>query len=508
MSEAPAAVGFTVGAVPRHHARVQPDRVALDDGQRRLTYAELEAQVDALARSLAATGLASGEIVGAFLPNCIEYVVVVLAAARAGAVFCPINARYQAREAAAILEQARPRLLFTDGAHAGVLAEALQHAGQHQTLVVDVQGESLAALLQHRAALPAVGDDTPFSLMFTSGTTGRPKGALATHRARMTWVLHAIIEYGLARDDVYLGTMPQVHSAGLTFTLMHLYAGATVRILPRFDAAAFLDIVEREGATSLLAVPTMLAAIVDELAARPQPVRLDRIRRLVSCGAPLPLPLKERVLRQLTRELYDYYGATESNSMTVMRPADQDRKPASVGQAFRGVELLIADAEGRPCATGTIGEVWCANPSAMQAYFGQLDATARSFQGRWYRTGDLGWLDEEGFLFLAGRQDDVVISGGVNIHPAEIEQVLLLHPAVADAAVTGVPDGRWGEVVKAFVVLREGAQIDLPAVQAHCRQHLADFKKPRALQVLDALPKNAAGKTLKTGLRAAEQRVP
>jgi acyl-CoA synthetase (AMP-forming)/AMP-acid ligase II len=189
--------------------------------------------------------------------------------------------------------------------------------------------------------------------------------------------------------------------------------------------------------------------------------------------------------------------------MTVLRPEDQLRKPESVGQAFRNVELMIADDEGRACPPGTVGEVWCINPSVMTTYRDRPEDTARAFTGRWFHTGDLGYLDEDGFLHLVSRLSDVVISGGVNIYPAEIEQVLMLHPAVLDAAVVGVPDPKWGQVVKAYLVVRAGEKLGLEDVQRHCAALLADFKKPRSVEFLDALPKNAGGKTVKSALQDA-----
>jgi acyl-CoA synthetase (AMP-forming)/AMP-acid ligase II len=336
--------------------------------------------------------------------------------------------------------------------------------------------------------------------MFTSGTTGEPKGAMATHRARMLWVLNATIQYGLNEADVYLGTMPQVHSAGLTFTLMHLYAGAAVRIMPHFDAARFLGIVERERITSALTVPTMLTMIVEAIDAARAPRSLASLARLVTCGSPLPIATKRRVIEKITPQLYDYYGSTESNSMTVLRPSDQLRKPGSVGQAFRNVELMIADANGNACTANGVGEVWCANPSIFTQYRDRPEDTARAFAGRWYRTGDLGYLDDDGFLHLVGRNSEVLKSGGINVYPAEIERVLMLHPSILDAAVVGVPDDKWGQAVKAFVVVRDGAPIDLVAVQKHCERYLADYKKPRNVEFVAALPKNAGGKTMKNAL--------
>ncbi len=491
---------LTVGRVTRHFARIEPGKRALYDGVRSLTYAELEARSNALAASLVGAGVKRGEVVSAYLPNCIDYVVVVLAVAKSGAIFSPINPHYKGYEVTAILKQARPRVVFTMSGMSATIEQAAGKAGQRPR-VVNVDIESLPGPVPGGGSdsLPPVAESDFFSLMFTSGTTGEPKGAMATHRARMVWVLNATIQYGLNEADIYLGTMPQVHSAGLTFTLMHLYAGATVRILPRFDPAEFIAVVERERVTSALTVPTMLTMIVEEVDKAPQ-VSLATLKRLVTCGSPLPLATKKRVLQKVSDQLYDYYGSTESNSMTVLRPADQLRKPESVGQAFRNVELMIADEQGLACPAGTVGEVWCDNPSAMSAYRDRPEDTARAFTGRWYHTGDLGYLDQEGFLHLVSRLSDVVISGGVNIYPAEIEQVLMLHPSILDAAVVGEPDAKWGQRVKAFVVVREGDSLDLDAVQRHCATHLADYKKPRTVVFAPRLPKNAGGKTIKSAL--------
>ena len=495
-----------VGDVTRHYARLSPGKCALYDGSRSVTYTELDRDAQALASALRNAGVEQGDVVCAYLPNCIDYMLVVLGVARCGAVFSPINPRYKSFEIGAILRQARPRVVFTTAAEVQAVRAAADSLGQGDVRIVAVDAACddatplAALLLEPPRALACVDEHAFFSLMFTSGTTGEPKGALATHRARMVWVLNASIQYGLDDNDIYLGTMPQVHSAGLTFTLMHLYAGATVRILPHFDPDEFLSVVAAEGVTSALTVPTMLTMIVEALAKSASPPSLTSLKRLVTCGAPLPLQTKRRVIEKLSSQLYDYYGSTESNSMTVLRPQDQLRKPDSVGQAFRNVELKIADAAGNACPPGVVGEVWCANPSAMLAYRDRQDETARAFTGRWFHTGDLGYLDDEGFLYLVSRLSDVVISGGVNIYPAEIEQVLMLHPDLLDAAVIGVSDSKWGQSVKAYLVAREGARLDLSAIQAHCAAHIADFKKPRMVEFVPALPKNAGGKTMKAEL--------
>lgn len=500
---------LTVGRVPRHAAGIMPGKCALDDGRRTLSFGELDEQADRLASALAGLGACRGEVVCAYLPNCIDYVLVVLAVARAGAVFSPINPRFKAREVAALLRFARPRAIFTTAKCLATIDDAAARVRQTavQRIVTDAprgaQGSvlSLAQLIEHPVeVLPAVAEADYFSLMFTSGTTGKPKGVLATHRARMLWVLNAAIHYGLTDTDRYLGAMPLAHSAGLTFTLIHLYVGATVRILDRFDAIAFLNAVEREKVSSSLLVPTMLAMILDALDKSPRPYALSSLKRVVTCGSPLSLPAKRQVIERISDQLYDYYGSTESNSMTVLRPRDQLRKPDSVGQPFANVEIMIAGPDGETLAPNQTGEVWCSNPSVMASYRDRPEETAAAFTGRWFHTGDLGYRDEEGFLYLTGRANDMIISGGVNIFPVEIERVIMLHPAVLDCTVVGVPDPKWGQGVKAFVVLRNGRRLTLAELQKHCMEYLAGYKKPRSLEILDHLPKNAGGKTVKSAL--------
>lgn len=496
---------LTVGRVGQYAAQTHPDKLAIEDAGLRLSYRELDARVARMASGLCALGLVKGDVVSAYLPNCLSYVLVVLAAARAGVIFSPLNPRFKTRELTDILGVARPRAIFTEVSRLDVVGEALGRAA-HSATIITVDGAkdgslSLDQLLESRPCeLPAVAEDDFFSLMFTSGTTGKPKGALATHRARMLWVLNAAILYGLTSSDVYLGTMPQVHSAGLTFTLMHLYAGGTVQILRDFDARDYLSLVESKRVTSSLMVPTMLAMVLEEIASSGRRYDLSSLKRMVTCGSPLQPAVKERVLKQITDQLYDYYGSTESNSMTVLLPRDQMRKPTSVGQAFPNVKLRVLGEDGNERPAGQAGEIWCRNPSVMTGYFRQPEATASVFRDGWYRTGDLGYLDEDAYLYLVGRSVDVIISGGVNIYPAEIEQVIMEHPAVLDCAVVGEPDAKWGQRVAAYLVLRPGRTIDLAELQRHCSGLIADYKKPRSLTILPEIPKNAGGKTVKSAL--------
>jgi acyl-CoA synthetase (AMP-forming)/AMP-acid ligase II len=470
-------------------------RVALDDGTRQLSFAQLDARADALAHWLLAQGVVRGDVVGLAEPRGIEATVAALAVARAAAILCPLNSRYKPAELAPLLQQARPRLVLAAPGRVETLAQACGLA-QVDVRVVPFELETHAgeaSVAPH--ALPDVAEDDAFTLLFTSGTTGQPKGAVATHRARMAWIRSALDVYGVGADDRFLSAMPQAHSAGLTFTLIHLCAGASVRVLDGFDPARALQVLREEGITSLLAVPTMLRRLVDALPAHEPP--FASLRRVLSCGSPLPAGTREDVLERLSPLLHDYYGCTESSSIAVLRPHEQRLRPGSVGRPFPGVRVRVVDPQGNACAPGVTGEIQCDNPHTMRGYWNDPAATAQAFDGPWYRTGDLGHLDADGYLHVQGRTGDVIISGGINIHPAEVEQVLQAHPAVAEVAVAGVPDPLWGRAVKAYVVPRAGLSVTLEELQAHCMRHLADFKKPRSLAILDALPRNAAGKVVR-----------
>lgn len=495
------AASTVVGEIGRHWSRVSPDAIALEDGSAALTYRQLHERVDHLAARLIHKGTRRGDVVSAVLPNGCDCIVVVLAAARAGAVFCPLNPRFTAPELARLVRVAKPRAVLVNGNRHPAFADPalLQLCPDEIIVEVDTPEERSSAANVPLSAEPA----DFFSLMFTSGTTGEPKGALATHLARMTWISNGIVEFGLTRDDLYLSAMPLVHSAGLTLALMHLEAGARVRLMPRFDAHNFLRLVSEEKITSALAVPTMLAMLLTELDDSRAEYDLSSLRRLLTCGAPLSQATKRAVLRRLSPQLFDFYGATESNSMTVLHPRDQVRKARSVGKPFPNVKIKIAGPSGEALPSRQVGEVWSLNPSTMSRYLDAPEATAAAFSGRWYRTGDLGYLDEEGYLHLVGRVQEMIISGGMNIYPPEIESVLMEHPKIRDCAVVGMTDETWGQVVKAFIALHNQTRLTLEEVQSHCKQQLADFKKPRQIEIVGEIPRNAGGKIVKSALTNA-----
>lgn len=493
------AASTVVGEIGRHWSRISPHAIALEDGSATLTYLQLRERVDGLTARLVRKGIRPGNVVSALLPNSCDCIVAVLAAARAGATFCPLNPRFTARELVRLMRVAKPRAVLVDCDRHPALSDPALLELCREGLIVQLDADEASPIVP----LPSVDPADFFSLMFTSGTTGEPKGALATHAARMTWISSGISEYGVTRDDFYLSAMPLVHSAGLTLALIHLEAGARVRIMPRFDAKAFLRLISDQKITSALAVPTMLAMLLTELDDGCGKYELSSLRRLITCGAPLSQTTKSAVLKGLSSRLYDFYGSTESNSMTVLRPSDQLRKPRSVGKPFPGVTIRISGPSGEALPSQQVGEIWSRNPSTMSRYLDAPEATAAAFSGQWYRTGDLGYLDDEGYLHLAGRAQEMIISGGMNIYPLEIESVLMEHPDVRDCAVVGMADETWGQLVKAYIAPRGEARPTLGEMQAHCKRQLADFKKPRQIEIVTEIPRNAGGKVVKSALTNA-----
>lgn len=497
----------------RHAALNWPHRPAVWCGDRLLTYAALDRAVDRFVAVLDANGLQRGDRVAVLLHNCPEYLMVTAAAARMGLVMVPVNFRLAPPEIAYILCDCKASRVIFSLPYRENLAAALAEGvplRRRDCLLVGGGGADgwgacpvAAAAGDQTGSPPGVPEgsasrpdadlawDDDFLIIYTSGTTGRPKGAVLTHGSRMLWILGLGLEYEIRRSDVFLAVMPWHHSAGITFAMAHLHAGATVVIHERFSPEAVWDAVARHGVTTGLFVPTMLYRLLE------RPGQPGSLRTVISCGSTLPVPVKQQVIETWKVRLYEYYGATESPNVSTLRPEDQLRKPGSVGQPFYNVEVRIVDEQGRDLPPGTVGEIWVRNPSLMRGYYCRPEETAAAIKDGWYATGDLGYLDEERFLYLAGRKKEVIISGGSNIYPAEVEAALAEHPAVGDIAVIGMPDPEWGEVPLAVVVLREGHRATAEELIAFCRTRLAGYKRPRRVVFAPELPRNAAGKVIR-----------
>jgi acyl-CoA synthetase (AMP-forming)/AMP-acid ligase II len=445
---------------------------------------------------LAAADVGTGDRVALLLHNRIEFVEALLACHRLGAIAVPINFRLAAAEIDYILDDSGATTLIAD-------APAPESARLRALLEIDSGYEDAIASAQAHPPV-VVTEDAPAIMCYTSGTTGRPKGAILTHGNLVASTLSWIHEMGAGEDDVWLSGQPLFHIGGINGLLPFLVLGATVIVTPstRFDPDAALALIAANSVTMCIFVPTQWDLICATDAVR----KIDRGRlRVAMWGAS---PALRRTLETMGEtfpeaEIVSAYGQTEmSGATTLLKGADSTRKMGSVGKPMFGVELRLVDDDLADVASGEVGEIVYRGPGVMAGYHRQPEASADAFAGDWFHSGDLARRDEEGYLWLVDRKKDMIVSGGENVYPAEVERVLLEHPSVADAAVIGVPHARWVETPLAIVVGHPGASVDETELIAYCRGHLAGYKKPSAVVVVEELPRNAAGKVLKRELRA------
>jgi len=484
------------------------ERPAVRCGERLLTYSDLDQASNRLANALLALGLARGDRLAVVLHNCPEYIVVALACAKSGLVMVPHNYRFTADEYAFQLEDCGAGLLIYSERFAdAVLPAAARIPGLHRVChgrpaAGDL--DTLEGLVQSAASTrpgASVGEEDTFYLGYTSGTTGLPKGALVTQRNRALAYHYWALEFGIREDDVALHTGPFHHTAPFTFVLTQLYMGGQIVILDHFDIDLVVSTIERERATWGFLVPYMLDRLIDraEVARRHN---LSSFRMIVSGASALPTRTKEQILGVFPGvDLHEFYGATEAGVIANLRPIDQMRKTRCVGRPVFDTEIEIRDDSGARVAAGETGDIWLRGPTVFSGYYNAPEKTQAVFSGDWCTLGDAGRMDEEGFVYILDRRKDLIKSGGVNVFPVEIEEVLRAETSVEDVAVIGVPDSVWGEAVHAVVVRRAGQSVDANALAGVCRNKLAGYKVPKSFEFRSALPRNANGKVLKRVLR-------
>jgi fatty-acyl-CoA synthase len=491
---------IALSAAVDYYARISPDRLALIYGRERISYAALAGRLQAAAGLLAARGIAKGDIVALLMKNSAAFIELSLAASHIGAVMLPINFRLAAEEVGYVLEHAGAKLLFVD-------EELLASAGGFAAKVsVDTRAQSDSRLLAqgaqpatHGAAL--VSGDL-YRLMYTSGTTDRPKGVILSYENYYWKCLDHIISLGLSASDRLLVVGPLYHVGAFDLPgLALLLTGGTLCVLREFEPDAALELIQNERLTGAWMAPVML----NRLLAVPGRERFDLSSFRWSIGGGERTP-EERIreFSSLFRHgrYIDAYGLTESCSGdTLMEAGMEIAKIGSTGRAVPHVGIQIRDDAGRVLAPGEAGEICLCGPKITKGYWRDPQKTAASFFGDWFRTGDIGHLDQDGFLFLTDRKKDMIISGGENIASSEVERVIYRLAQVSEAAVVGLPDAQWGERVVAVVVLKAGAQLTPEELQRHCREHLAGFKVPRQLFLRESLPRNPSGKVLKRVLR-------
>ncbi|MEW6046930.1 MAG: o-succinylbenzoate--CoA ligase [Bacillota bacterium] len=505
-----------------HRAASVGSRLAAVVGTERWSFADLDRRVTRAARRLATLGVRPGDRVALLLTNGPDFVELVHAASRLGAVVVPVNVRLAAAEVAWHLADVGARVLVFDGltadsaeaaldsvsARPGGVSGARNQPGTGQAGAVFARPELIPVHVMELSALREAEDvrlrqrihlDSVHSILYTSGTTGRPKGAMLTYGNHWWNAVGSALNLGLHPEDRWLACLPLFHVGGLSILLRGVIYGIPVVVHPRFDPEAVNRAIDEEGITLVSVVSTMLARMLEARGPRPYPRSL---RCVLVGGGPVPKPLLERCV-ELGVPVVQTYGLTEAASqVTTLAPEHARRKLGSAGRPLLPVEVQI-EANGQPAAPGQPGEILVRGPTVSPGYFGKPGATAQAMRGGWLHTGDLGYFDEEGYLYVLDRRDDLIVSGGENIYPAEVEAVLLAHPAVEEAGVVGQPDPVWGQIPVAAVKPKDGCHVTEAELIRFCLARLARFKVPKRVFAVDALPRNAAGKLARRALQAS-----
>jgi Acyl-CoA synthetases (AMP-forming)/AMP-acid ligases II len=474
----------------RRAGRQYGDAPALIDGERVVSFAEFDALTDRLGHALLARGLEPGDRVAVLLPNSIDGVVTYYALAKAGLVRVPLNARETPHEHAFKIDDSQAR--------------ALVHVADPPTRVeIMITADELPGMIESAPEGPCdVPRDpgAPFRLAYTGGTTGKPKAVVLTTRSELAEIDNFLVDLlpNLRPESVMLHAAPITHGSG-AFFLPHLVKGAANVILPKFTPAAFLEVAQKHRATTTFMVPTMIGMLLEH----PDTPKADlTLERLCYGGAPIATSVLQRGIDLLGPIFTQLYGQAEAPlAITCLQPWEHTpERLASAGKPYTFVEVDIRDAEGRSLGPGEVGEVLTRGPHTMDHYWRRPEATAQTKEpDGWLHTGDIGRWDEQGYLYLLDRRHDVIISGGFNVYPREVEDVLLSHPAVVEAAVVGIPDEKWGERVTAAVVLRSPA--DPEEIRAFCTDRLAGFKRPKVVEIWPELPTSPVGKSLRREVR-------
>jgi len=491
-----------------------PGKTAIVYRNTRQSYAELEETVNRVANALAERGIRKGDRIALLSRNNHGFVVVFFAAARLGAILVPINFMLNATEVAYILGHAQPvAMVVEDGLFP--VAESALHIAEVDVRTRGVILEASAAaprgwesvgdwMLHADARSPEVDidDDDPVNILYTSGTESRPKGATLSSRNFIAQYLSLIVDGEMSAEDIEVHALPLFHCAQLhAFLVPGIYLGATNIVLPGADPAAILATVEAERATKLFCPPTVWISLLRH----PDFDRRDlsTLRKGYYGASIMPVEVIKELAGRLPRmRLFNLYGQTEMSPLaTVLKPEDQMRKLGSAGRATLNVETRVVDDNDRPVPPGVIGEIVHRGPHTMVGYWNDPAKTAESFRNGWFHSGDLGKIDDEGYLYVVDRKKDMIKTGGENVASREVEEVLYQHPAIAEVAVFGTPHPQWIEAVTAAAVLRAGQALEAEVLIAFCRERLAGFKVPKRVVFVDKLPKNASGKILKRELR-------
>jgi len=481
-----------------------PDRVAVRLDDLVVTYEELEERSARVAGLLAARGVEPGDRVGLMLPNVAQFPVLYYGVLRAGAVVVPMNPLLKAREVEYYLGDSGAKLIFAWDAIAAEAAKGAEAAGVG---FASVAPEAFDRLLADHAPVTAVtsrADHDTAVILYTSGTTGSPKGAELTHaNLSRNAAVSATTLFRLQPGDVIMGCLPLFHSFGQTCGLnAAVSSGACLTLLPRFDPGKALEVIQRDRATVFEGVPTMYVGLLNH--PRHGDHDTSSLRVCVSGGAALPVEVLRGFEDAFGCAILEGYGLSETSPVASFNHPDRERKPGSIGTPIQGVEMRLIDPLGADVAAGEVGEIAIRGHNLMKGYWRRPQATKEAIPDGWFRTGDLARQDEDGYFFIVDRKKDLIIRGGYNVYPREVEEVLYEHPAVGEAAVIGLPHPTHGEEVGAAVVLKPGAEATPAELQAFCKERIAAYKYPRHVWLEAALPKTATGKILRREVQPPE----
>src|SRR6266702_8198398 len=490
------------------HAATKPAKPAVVFQGRTIDFASLNRRANRAANMFLALGCQPDDRVAVMSFNSATGFEITNGLRKAGLIVSGINYRLRGREVAYVLNDSGARVVVAGPDHVEVVEAArsdlrgdVRYIAAGDRIPDGWLGYEELMQRSSEEAPEGSGADGPSllkSMIYTSGTTGHPKGAWRPKGVNLENVLQVIMIFGLPESDVHLMCGPGYHSAVGFFSALHQLLGGTVVVQPKFEADDALDLIERNRVTTTFMAPTLLQRLLDAQERRPRDI--SSLRALIIGAAPFPYALKQRAESVFGQILWEFYGATETGINTVLRPEDQLRKPGSCGTAVPGQEIRLVRADGSEASVGEPGELMVRN-NWQAEYFNRPDATYKSLHDGFFSVGDIAYRDKEGYYFICDRRVDMIISGGVNTYPAEIEAALHAHPAVMDAAVIGVPDDEWGESVKAIVQLRTGVRPTADDLSEFLASRLAGYKKPRSYEFVDELPRDAAGKLLKRKLR-------